>query len=303
VRTRAQPKPGSLRLVGPMWLDLPLPGLRVWVPKRIIPRLGALTVVSVRAKRTQFFDCGLGTDVPWADHAKQTQFAPAGKNRWGKPHPTRAQLRQTNPIRPSGLAWSLERETVRKKPNLGGMGHLGDGASGRLIVQNKANLAGRPGALEGEMCETKPILPGLGRTKSRMDERCKTNPIWAARLLSGRSIVRNKPNSSCRPAPRRAKGAKRTQFGLLPWGRGGPDAPNEANCCPSDRYTARPSASYEDCACRCHPAPRGTYRATSPRCPASGNKANGRVVRYGAGSYFVRTCPPGGRSRMGLPWR
>jgi hypothetical protein len=292
---REDPRPAKARIAATGRADvarLALPGLRVWVPKRIIPRLGALSVVSVRAKQSQFLDCGLRIqNGMWPATCpvacvgrlyKQTQLPKAGHRggvgRCGCGEPPSFQYSTIPVFQSSGV---------------------GRGA----IVRNKPNLAGRPGALEGEMCETKPILPGLGRTKSRMDERCKTNPIWAARLLSGRSIVRNKPNSSCRPAPRRAKGAKRTQFGLLPWGRGGPDAPNEANCCPSDRHTARPSASYEDCACRCHPAPRGTYRATSPRCPALGNKANWRAARYGAGSYFVRTWPPGGRSRMGLPWR
>ncbi len=56
---RARLKPQSPQLVRQTGLGVILRALRVWVPKRTIPRLGALSVVNIRAKRTQFFDCGL----------------------------------------------------------------------------------------------------------------------------------------------------------------------------------------------------------------------------------------------------
>ncbi len=46
---------------------------------------------------------------------------------------------------PGGAGWDVARgardgrRTCQTKPNLGGLGHLGDGASGRPIVQNKPN--------------------------------------------------------------------------------------------------------------------------------------------------------------------
>jgi hypothetical protein len=67
--------------------------LRVWVPKRIIPRLGALSVVSIYAKRTQFSEVKC---------AKQSQFGPgsqtgarvAGRARRGTTAPNKANSRR-----------------------------------------------------------------------------------------------------------------------------------------------------------------------------------------------------------------
>jgi len=53
METRVGPKPESPPLTRQMCFGLILRALRVWVPKRIIPRLGALSVVTIRAKQSQ----------------------------------------------------------------------------------------------------------------------------------------------------------------------------------------------------------------------------------------------------------
>jgi hypothetical protein len=65
---------------------------------------------------------------------------------------------------------------------------VGNGASGRSVVRNKANCAKRTqfrpsarewaqtaGTAEGETCKTNPIGPGVAGVPA--GERCKTNPI------------------------------------------------------------------------------------------------------------------------------
>ena len=95
------------------------------------------------------------------NRAKRTQFGPAGKNRWGKPHPTRGSIAPNKANsrhgvrRGKGLAgkelWLIAHsmDLGKTKPNLGELGHLGDGASGR------------------QSCETKPIPGGAGRGEAR----------------------------------------------------------------------------------------------------------------------------------------
>jgi hypothetical protein len=147
----------------------------------------------------------------WGKRAKRTQFSLAGRNRWGKPgpqtrfigfgspiHPTPAQLRQTNPIRPSGQAWSLERQTVRNKPN---SCHYADQEIG---VPRRADCAKQSqfgGSSRGWSlwCETKPIPRlrisdwGLG-TDLRRDARC--GPPGQGPVVQTKPIAR-------RGAPRR----------------------------------------------------------------------------------------------------
>jgi hypothetical protein len=55
------------------------------------------------------------------------------------------------------------------KPNLGRMGHLGDGASERPIARNEPNFADQR-ASGGQTCETNPICTGVMRGAS---------PVWA----------------------------------------------------------------------------------------------------------------------------
>jgi len=116
---------------------------------------------------------GRGTDA--TDGAKRTQF----------PRPCRV-----------GRGLGDEGRVRETKPNLGGMGYLGDGASGRPIVQNEPNLAGR-----------------LGPRRQKCAERNQSGPAWAG---SG---------------PRRAKDAKRTQFPATPGGTRLGGARDEGEMC------------------------------------------------------------------------
>jgi len=68
------------------------------------------------------------------------------------------------------------------------------------------------------------------------EDSCKTNPIW--------------------PGPRQGRGL------------GGRNVQNEPNFRRAGRYMAKPSASYEDCACRCHPASRGPIVRNKANLPA-----------------------------------
>jgi hypothetical protein len=150
-------------------------------------------------------DWGLGTDLPWADCAKQTQFAPAGRNRWGKPHPTRAQSRQTNPVRPSGQVWCLERQTVRNKPNFRRSNRKGKCVVGRelWLIEHSigpgktkpiwASPAGVRGVDYAEQTQFL-LLCRSGDRRSREAEACETKPISGTRPGRRGPIVRNEPN-------------------------------------------------------------------------------------------------------------
>jgi hypothetical protein len=109
--------------------------LRVWVPKRIIPRLGALSAVSNCAERTQFgevkcakrsqsFDCGFGiADCGFKRDLRRD--APAVR----RPEP----LVQTNPI---GQSESWETNPI---PGYAGWGETQGAGDAGQMRQTKPN--------------------------------------------------------------------------------------------------------------------------------------------------------------------
>jgi hypothetical protein len=174
---RAKLKPQPLQPARQTGPGVILRGLCVWVPKRIIPRLGALSVVNIPAKQTQSRrrgPVGQGAIVP-----NKAELGLAGVFGGHGTRTSARQLRQTNPIARSGAprrcrpwrpaggptipvfqsssrdheptkanvssrtgrrdpGWSQACET---KPNLGEMSYLGDGTPGerRATAPNKAN--------------------------------------------------------------------------------------------------------------------------------------------------------------------
>jgi hypothetical protein len=126
-----------------------------------------------------------------ANRAEQTQFAPAGGRRWGKPHPT-APNKPNFPAGPGGT-----------RPQGGG--------AGRPVAPNKPNLA--PGqastALAGaNRTKQSQLPPGRRRAGTPYPRSegplCETNPMWArlgqGQVTGGRKM-RNEPNL---PPDRRA---------------------------------------------------------------------------------------------------
>ncbi len=91
------------------------------------------------------------------NRAKQSQFGPTGRNRWGKSHPTSAP----------------------NKPNLAGL--AGEpGSSGRRM-RNKPNWADRAGPRRAKRAKRTQFPAGPGGTGMRL---CKTNPIPARGPIS-----------------------------------------------------------------------------------------------------------------------
>jgi hypothetical protein len=183
---RHRDRRGAFGLLERHDLDFILRGLRAWVPKRIIPRLGALSVVNTRAKQTQF----LASRAAGAGRlCKTNPISPPGGN--PESGPPAGLLIQTNPTSPGEIPrystvlsfhHSNPMPIMRNEPNSA----IADsqrpaacpqGLRGRLYKQTQSGPTSRKagarrakctkrtqfgrsgGAPEGEMCETNPI-PG-----------------------------------------------------------------------------------------------------------------------------------------------
>ena len=120
-----------------------------------------------------------------ANCAKRTQFpaVPEGARPQGRG--TRGECAKRSQFGAVRLASGGELCKTKNKARLGQ-----DGTSGRRSAREGANGAKRTqfarrcrvgrglgGVGRGELCETNPIWPGLGGTRSPLGERCKTNPI------------------------------------------------------------------------------------------------------------------------------
>ncbi len=152
------------------------------------------------------------------------------------------------------------------------------GLGGReTIVRNKPNLGPSPERSDslGKECETNPIPgeAGWGDAPGAWDagQSCRTNPISAEQGQQGRSAAPNKANSA-KPAG-----------GPGPWE--GQTCETNPICAKRNRWAKPRPTRGRDCAKRTQfrrpgrgLGRRGTRanRATSPRCPASGNKPNFR---------------------------
>jgi hypothetical protein len=113
-----------------------------------------------------------------------------------------------------------------------------------------------------QSCKTKPIARlRIGADPQRDARFCQTNPIWPGVFPHG---GRNAPNKANSPAGVRAE---RCQEAI---------ASNKPNLL-ADRPEGPRGVRRVECAKQTQfggPAGAGAYRATSPRCPASGNKPN-----------------------------
>jgi hypothetical protein len=83
----------------------------------------------------------------------------------GRVSGSRGESCQTNPIRPSGQAWPLERQTVRNKPNSCRYADQEIGVPGRADCAKQSQFAARlrgcgRGPFPGRLCRTKPIASG-----------------------------------------------------------------------------------------------------------------------------------------------
>jgi hypothetical protein len=227
--------------------------------------------------------------------AKRTQFSASRTAGTG-------QLRQTNPISATRLP---ERQSYQTNPILG---------SRRPIVQNEATCPKRgteavsrqgrarralgdkgvlykqtqfgvPSREEGCRCEqTKPNLGELGHLGADAEGLVKQTqfggtPAAACRLGLVRAVCTNKPNSG---GSRRGAPYKQTQFRWVATGRAVQTNPirageGEAGAAAGGRCETKPipgrSAGTSGPVVQTKPI-RRVDRATSPRCAASGNKAN-----------------------------
>jgi hypothetical protein len=172
---RHRDRRGAFGLLERHDLDFIPRGLRVWVPKRMIPRLGALSVVSIRAKRTQFL----------------ASRAAGGQS-----------IMQNEPNSPAGRE-PRERATggaaCTNKPNLGRPpGRPGPGGRNG---QNEPNLAGRAGPQRAK-CAKQSQKAGVGRQLYKQSQFCQSDAkgqvLCRKRLMvnwTGRGPWRNKANS------------------------------------------------------------------------------------------------------------
>jgi len=147
---------------------------------------------------------------------KQTQSAPAQRNRWGKPHPTRGCncVKQTQFSPANRQAGSLEEENSRNKPNWAPVPPR-DRVQRRQTNPIRARSAGSGGTERAKQSQFRPV-PSCNRAQWR-----QTKPIRVGGQLPARRNVRNKPNS--RP-PRGIGGASPT----LRLGATAPNKPNSA---------------------------------------------------------------------------
>ncbi len=131
-----------------------------------------------------------------------------------------------------------------------------------------------------QFCETKPV-PGYagrggGRGRGRMNV-VQTNPIPAGA-------------NHCGLGPRPSRRLSHETNPILRRGRVGREACLSCKTNPISAGPDTPDSSMILFAC------------LNP-LPEVGDWTMARAVHYCGGSYFVRTTPPGGRSRVGFPWR
>ncbi len=264
-----------------------------------------------RAKQSQFLDCGLCKTNP-ISRVKQRRV--------------RDLARETKPIVPRMVSGSRcptheEPRDNRAKQSQFATRRAGVGgtdAAKQSQVPGGAGQEGAPGAWDaGRNVRNKPNCPKRGtEVVSRQG--------WMGRGPGdGTSILQNEPNSADRPGPRRAKCAKRTQFGPSRLGRApsrrtkdakqtqfsAAEIPhhsniplfqrsnpmaivrNKANWPPGAVGGDTPLFQYSIIP----PFQSYTVRATSPRCPASGNKANCIWGPLEVGGYVGYHSYPGNR--------
>ena len=182
----------------------------------------------------------------------------------------------------------------------------GDGRRANAPNKPSSSPAGRPGPWERQMCETNPIwsgpIPEPGATAPN-----KRNSSLGVRLSAGRNVRHRldapfretKPISPVpgsrwgKPHPTRGGNhAKQTQFS--PAGRPGPlgeaNVRNKPNSTRSRRGTGCNGAKQTQFQSG-GGASGGMERATSPRCPASGNKANSHPSGGPGGTGTRRRMP------------
>jgi hypothetical protein len=256
--------------------------------------------VADHAKQTQF---PAGPNGTRGDRAKQTQFGAARLSSGGQLCETKPDLGRMRNLG-DGASRGL---IVRNKANFGRAPGNGRGRLGppRAKCAKRTQFAAEPGGLDlgdeghrcdhakqsqsfdcrfgiadwiqscagtpslrfpasrprGRLCETNPFGPACAGPDPRWAKDAKQTQFPATpggTRAEGRrgvgAIVRNKPNLGGRPGPQRAKCAKRTQVRGV--GRRVEYPPFHYSVIPPFQFDA-------DC-------------ATSPRCPASGNKANHR---------------------------
>jgi hypothetical protein len=214
----------------------------------------------------------------------------------GVPGGTRGQNAQNKPNFRRN-AQPTKRRLCETKPNLGGLGHLGDGAWGSLLYETKpiCPRTGRWGRGWRRSCETNPIRSGLGRARSQVDERRETSPI-----CRGQAGTRTGPRG--RGDSARANRAKRSQFpptgGPVWWSivQNEPNFPRQAGPVPGpivqneanflDSRGRRP-----DSLCETKPISAGW------RCREVGSKKCGFTAMSGV--RFGAPGAPAGRNRLG----
>ena len=273
---------------------LRLPARRAWA-------------VKIRAKQSQFpaVPGGIGTGVrrPWGllPHPHDLRPVPGSIVR-NKPN-----LQGTETDANCCFAQRLGGESTDTAPEKTKPIWTSPAGAGGPIVQNKANfgnaatggvLAGRSRITPygvttnaGPIVRNKPNLQGAETdanccSAQRLGEEFtdtapeKTKPIWTSPAGAGGPIVQTKPI----PPVDRGPGGRnvRNEANLR-----SPFAPNEANF----RRSEYPRITV----CYRSPIPIPCWQHQVGRVR--------RAVHYATGSYFVRTTPPGGRSRVGLPWR
>ncbi len=137
-----------------------------------------------------------------ADRAKQSQFEPAQRNRWGKPHPT------------SG-------RNCAKRTQFSSAGRQAGDPGGGANVQNKANLAraskdgrGRAEDPHGEqLCETKPISARATGGASAFQKRSYGKSYMQQALTKQSQFAPAHRNRWGKPHPTSGRNyAKQTQF-------------------------------------------------------------------------------------------
>jgi hypothetical protein len=287
-----------------------------------------------RAKRTQFLAAEVShhSNIPLFQHSSPMPIVQNEPNFAGRPEPRRAKCAKRTQFLDCGL-WIAD-----WGPTCGGTPARRPAASGLRgpIVQNEPNLRraeipyhsyiplfqhpnpvpvvqNEPNFRRAEIPHHSTILsfhhphpmpivrnePNFRRPRyptipifhcSSIPGRCRlceTNPISPVDQSPGGRNVQNEPNFGAYRAkrsqfpPRPGGGAKQSQFG-----RAGFRAKQRQFSEVEIRYNSSMLS----------------FECSNPM-PGVSSWTMRRAVHYGAGSYFVRTCPPGGRSRVGLPLR
>jgi hypothetical protein len=190
--TGAKVETESVQPAGHTCLGFILRGLRVWVPKRMIPHLGALSVVSIRVKQSQFPPAPGATwrtGAVWCCTNKansrrcRVDRGPRDGGRRAPPASFAPPVVQTNPISgdqaargqpiaPNKANWAgsvMQHEANLWRRRLG-QGHRGAGRG--AIARNKPNFGRscrvllpcpsplRPRVSPGAVVQTNPICTG-----------------------------------------------------------------------------------------------------------------------------------------------